>query len=122
MQYIFINIDHIPIEDRPPENDDYCCMEISIPDNCPHCKMIIKVGNSGNKLACGWLLHPICGHFERWSDLWRNRIKENTLTFNYVDPINDGCKCNKCGLWSPMSAPNQSDDTFKCYSCRNRGW
>lgn len=34
--------------------------------------------------------------------------------------INPGCFCSVCGQFSPFSEPNQSDNTFKCYSCREQ--
>lgn len=31
----------------------------------------------------------------------------------------NGCTCDKCGEIYPYAEPNQSDGTFKCWSCRN---
>lgn len=115
-------MDDIPKEDQPKDDPSHCCLEIYLPDNCQHCGKRINVMKIGDKNNCGGLNSPICEHFVYWSSLWNNRIKDQVIKFNYLDPKDDGCKCNKCGLWSPMAAPNQIDNTFKCYTCRNRGW
>jgi len=31
-----------------------------------------------------------------------------------------GLFCQKCGTYCPLSAPNQEDGGFVCYSCRHR--
>lgn len=31
----------------------------------------------------------------------------------------DGCACAYCGNFFPMSTPNQSDGSLKCFSCRS---
>ena len=31
----------------------------------------------------------------------------------------NGCTCTKCGEIFPFAEPNQPDDSFKCWSCRN---
>ncbi len=33
------------------------------------------------------------------------------------DPLNDGCRCSKCGEWVPYVEPS---DSFVCYSCKRR--
>lgn len=44
------------------------------------------------------------------------RIISNT-TIKHISP-NEGCTCTVCLQYSPMAEPNQPDNTFKCYSCR----
>lgn len=34
-------------------------------------------------------------------------------------PEEKGCFCAGCKLFSAMSEPNQPDNTFRCYTCRN---
>jgi len=41
---------------------------------------------------------------------------------NQLTTINrkcDGCSCSVCGCFVMMAEPNQPNNTFKCYSCRN---
>ena|ERR1700748_200388 len=117
MQKFWIPKIHIP-ENYQIKNNDYC-MEISIPDNCQHCNEKLIINRNGGKNHNSNFLN-CCEHFIQYSLIWENRITE--IVFAKLD-INDGMKCSGvCGLWSYMSEPNQPDNTFKCYSCRNRGW
>lgn len=71
------------------------------------------------------IINNACSHYITYEDVYASRIvsesMENIPTIQLVDSINDGCKCSQCGLWYAMAAPNQTDNSFKCYSCRNRG-
>lgn len=36
------------------------------------------------------------------------------------ETVNPGCSCSICYQFNSMAEPNQPDNTFKCYSCRNQ--
>jgi hypothetical protein len=130
MKKIFIRVLYIPKQERPDNVDINTCLEINLPDQCKHCGHHVVIGNVGDVNSCGNLNgnSNICAHFMTWDSLWKNRITNLQQSLNKIaaaevlDPLDDGCKCNKCGLFYSMAAPNQIDNTFKCYTCRNRGW
>src|SRR6266705_2817947 len=134
MQKFYISKRYIPNQNQI--DDGANCQEIYIPDSCQHedCNKELKILQhlnpiigSGNRnyASC---FEITCDHYFTYNNVWVNRlttpfdILSQTVATNRIDPIDDGCKCNKCGLWSFMASPNQIDNTFKCYSCRNRGW
>ena len=135
MQKFFISISYIPEQERPyifGTIGANSCLEINLPDRCQHCNTPVVIGNIGDATHCGNLKsgisNGICDHFLMWDKLWANRITNITKSLSknasveVLYSLNDGCKCNKCGIFYSMAAPNQKDNTFKCYTCRNRGW
>lgn len=132
MQKFYIKFSYIPEQDRPDNVGKDKCFAIHLPDKCQHCNALVMVGKVGDINTCGNLKsdsnNRVCNHFIMWHSLWANRIKkwpeaiDHINVLKTIDPLDDGCKCNKCGLFYSMAAPNQIDNTFKCYTCRNRGW
>jgi hypothetical protein len=126
MQEFFMPVNRIPASDQPDTTD--LCIKIYLPHTCQHCSRSIIIDRIGAKDLQGITNNNTCNHFAWWAELWNNRIQkysdllEKVAAIKINNDINDGCKCNKCGLWYSMAAPNQLDNTFKCYSCRNRGW
>lgn len=117
MQKFWIPKSYVPEGEH--SKDEFTCMEIQVPEICQHCNQ--KLGIS----VAGWasrasMFYDSCEHFGMYNCVWENRIAAFKVP---VDIINDGMRCSGvCGLWAHMAAPNQKDGTFKCYSCRNRGW
>jgi hypothetical protein len=126
MQEFWIPRDYIPTKDRPDTTN--LCIKIHLPNHCQHCSKELKVIITGTADLSGIMNFNTCGHFIWWEGLWNNRITnlpdslEKVAAIKVINDFDDGCKCNKCGLWYSMAAPNQLDNTFKCYTCRNRGW
>lgn len=123
MQSFWIEKYYIPLEKRSDNGFD--TMEVSIPDDCQHCGLKINIHANGNSFRPGTIINP-CLHYSHYRRVWENRIinkqAEQPIMSKVTNYFDDGCKCNKCGLWYSMAAPNQSDNTFKCYLCRTRGW
>ena len=86
-------------------------IKIYIPTNCPHCNFQIKIADVGCAEYSSSLI-DFCSHTRQYSQLWNIRIQPNH------DPLNDGCKCEKCSEWVPMAYPNLPNNKFKCYRCR----
>lgn len=127
MQKFFISKGHIAESERPDTEDSF--IEIYLPNNCQSCNRRVVIYYAGSKSNSGSMMIGVCAHFGTWEGLYNNRIinPSNTLepvvASQIIDPIDDGAKCSgSCGLWYSMAAPNQPNNTFKCWSCRNRGW
>ncbi len=86
---------------------------------------------------------PSCAGWKMTQSLIDGLVRENTLPHSKLQPLLgtmcyyikekaikpavstlvisnglDGCFCKKCNLFSKYSIPNQSDNSFVCYSCR----
>jgi hypothetical protein len=44
---------------------------------------------------------------------------QNTAVGAENNKLSNGCTCNHCGEIFPYAEPNQKDNGFKCWSCRN---
>lgn len=123
MQEFWISKDYIPVSDRI--DDGNYAIKIFIPNKCQDCNSILEISTIGDENFSGCFTSS-CDHFITYSQVWKNRIMNFPdgliQQSKSVDPIDDGCSCGKCGLWSFMSSPNQPDNTFICYICRTRGW
>ena len=122
MQKFWIN--KLYITGNAASTSQFECVEINIPDICQECNSKLELHDIGDSLSASTFKY-MCKHFSSYYNVWANRIAEmniEVLVKRNVDHINDGCKCTKCGLWSAMSAPNQPDNTFKCFLCRTRGF
>ena len=131
MQEFWIEKQHIPIQDRVIDNN--ICQLIYIPNECQFCNNELKISPTGlgsYKEKSTFESGTPCSHYDLYNKVWANRCKFNVdedaddlvISTKRINQIDDGHNCSKCGLWSPMSAPNQPDNTFKCYPCRSRGW
>lgn len=118
MQKFWINRTYV--SDKEMLETDLQFFEINIPNNCQECnRELVVVGGSNCNAS---IFKSTCGHFITYYNVWNSRIENKLFEKVIIDTINDGCKCTKCGLWSAMSAPNQPDNTFKCFLCRTRGF
>ena len=118
-------IDKVYVPEEFHGTDENCNVKIFIPDNCQHCNSKLEIGYVGNANLAPTNFKSSCDHFLFYNYVWDNRLQNlNDILYHIkqIDPIDDGCNCIKCGLWSSMAAPNQPDNTFKCYPCRSRGW
>lgn len=110
----WIPVYSIPKNERPHTFDSH--IKIKIKSVCSACNRKISINNkypgSSNSTTD---LENWCQHYDYYSEVWANRIIEQS---KITDPVNDGCRCKKCQDWYPMAEPNQSDGTLICWSCR----
>ena len=131
MLKIWIYKTFVPKDDLKnyPNNKD-SCISIFINEHCDSCNVTNTIYNnfvgSENEETS---FDIVCDHNETYYDMYLNRIKTvgdiivGSVKSTIINSIDDGMKCSgACGQWVPMASPNQKDNTFKCWSCRNRGW
>jgi len=72
----------------------------------------------GNHFECVDNISDYHHKWHGWFQMGDLEVVEPQVFSPRTDTI-DGCNCKTCGQFTFMAAANQSDGTFKCYSCRN---
>jgi hypothetical protein len=98
-----------------PSKDSYESIEISIPDNCPHCNNPISIANKGGAVFPSTVVNS-CEHIKFYAQIYDMRIQGTESTASKVS--NMPLACAKCGDFHDYAVANQKDGSFVCYQCR----
>ena len=101
------------------------CVEITIPDNCPHCNLKIEISTtfSGGPNRSSYLLNT-CLRTGTFQELWKMRkdsqnpcveiLKDDKKIIDYASIYS----CHRCKMVNEYATPNQPDGKYICYNCR----
>lgn len=127
---VWIRKEFIPPDDLKNYPGDDACIKVVIDKTCKLCNKERSVygGFVGSKNEETSLFN-VCKHSRTYLDVYVHRIKTvgdivvGSISVRLIDSRDDGMKCSGvCGQWVSMAQSNQKDNSFKCWSCRTRGW
>jgi hypothetical protein len=94
------------------------CITMTLPDECPICHLTLKVYMIGDaNSSFGLDVGGNCQHTITYEDCWAIRIVTDAATKKVVS-VSAGMFCKRCHDFNAYGEPNQSDGSYKCFSCR----
>ncbi len=127
---VWIRKEYIPADELKNYPSGDTCIKVFMDKTCVLCNKVRTVSKNflGSKNE-GTSFYDVCRHSVSYQSIYANRIKTigdivvGSVSISRADPKTDGMKCSGvCGQWIHMAQANQKNNTFKCWSCRTRGW